>query len=532
MAAIITDQIRILNAKNFVAGVSTSTNSYYAFVGLPNPTTYQSDWDSNPPAPIDNFDNMNEFYDTMVAVKRVTSEDVKLIVPKLNWRSGTTYDYYRHDYSISNAPPNSGGTSLYTANYFVVNSDFRVYICLQNGTTPETPDGKPSLDEPTFTDLEPRTPGTSGDGYIWKYLYSIKPADLIKFDSTDFMPVPANWGSDAGDAAVKNNATDGGIKIVVVKNRGTGIGTANQTYTRVPINGDGQNAECTVVVNNDAQIESVTVSNEGFGYTHGVVDLAAGSVPTQTSPPVLDVIIPPPGGHGADIYRELGSSNALMYARIENDAENPDFITGNQISRIGLLENPKAFNSNEILTLEKASAVYAVKLIGTTVDSDYQSASFTADSYIRQTVGTGVTAVGRVVSYDATTGVLKYWQDRTVAGFATATTLASGISTALYPAHLDVNVPSYTQQRFTATPLTGGDKKIIGGTKDLSIDSNFVGLSTTLNNRTYYLGQSFTRGVSNPEIDKYSGNTIYVDHRPSITRSSNQKEDIKIILQF
>ena len=54
--------------------------------------------------------------------------------------------------------------------YFVVNSDFRVYICLQNGTTPETPDGKPSLDEPTFTDLEPRSAGTSGDGYIWKYL--------------------------------------------------------------------------------------------------------------------------------------------------------------------------------------------------------------------------------------------------------------------------------------------------------------------------------------------------------------------------
>ena len=29
-------------------------------------------------------------------------------------------------------------------------------FALQNGTTPETPDGKPSLDEPTFTDLEPR----------------------------------------------------------------------------------------------------------------------------------------------------------------------------------------------------------------------------------------------------------------------------------------------------------------------------------------------------------------------------------------
>ena len=96
--------------------------------------------------------------------------------------------------------------------------------------------------------------------------------------------------------SIKNNAVDGGIKIVVVKNRGTGIGTANQTYTRVPIKGDGFNAECTVVVNNDAQIESVTISNEGFGYTYGNVDLAAGSVPTPTSPPTLDVIIPPPGG--------------------------------------------------------------------------------------------------------------------------------------------------------------------------------------------------------------------------------------------
>jgi len=526
MAAIITDQIRILNAKNFVAGVSTSTNSYYAFVGLPNPTAYQSDWDSNPPAPVDNFDNMNDYHDTMLAVKRVTSTDVKQIVPKLNWNSGTTYDYYRHDYSISNAPPNSGGTSLYTANFFVVNSDFRVYICLQNGTTPETPDGKPSLDEPTFTDLEPRTPGTSGDGYIWKYLYSIKPADLIKFDSTDFMPVPANWGSDASDAAVKNNATDGGIKIVVVKNRGTGIGTANQTYTRVPIKGDGFNAECTVVVNNDAQIESVTVSNEGFGYTYGNVDLAAGSVPTPTSQPTLDVIIPPPGGHGADIYRELGATNALLYARIENDAENPDFITGNQVARIGILENPKAFNSNEILTLDKASAAYALRLSGT----GYSSVTFTADDYIRQTVATGSTAVGRVISYDQTTGVLKYWQDRTIAGFATAG--SSGISTALTPTHLDLNVPSYNTTRFTSEPSSGGSVTIVGGSSNLSISTVFSGLSTTLNNRTYYLGQSFTKGVSNPEVDKYSGNMIYADHRPSITRSSNQKEDIKIILQF
>ena len=58
MAAIITDQIRILNAKNFVAGVSTSTNSYYSFVGLTDPAKIQSDWDNDPPSPIDNLPSL------------------------------------------------------------------------------------------------------------------------------------------------------------------------------------------------------------------------------------------------------------------------------------------------------------------------------------------------------------------------------------------------------------------------------------------------------------------------------------------
>jgi hypothetical protein len=51
MAAIITDQLRIVNASNFVSGVQSSANSYYAFIGLPNAGSYTSTWDSDPPAP-------------------------------------------------------------------------------------------------------------------------------------------------------------------------------------------------------------------------------------------------------------------------------------------------------------------------------------------------------------------------------------------------------------------------------------------------------------------------------------------------
>jgi len=521
MAAIITDQLRIVNAKNFVAGVASTSNSYYSFVGLPNPTDYDSDWNTTPPSPKDNFDEENNYWDTMIALKKITKNDVRQVVKRTTWTSGITYDMYRHDISATNTSKPSNSVDLYSANYYVMNSDYRVYICLQNGTTPENPSGRPSLDEPTFTDLEPRSAGTSGDGYVWKYLYTINPSDIVKFDSTEYMPVPQDWETSTSTAAVRNNAsTSGQIKVVTISNRGVGLGTANRTYTRVPIRGDGSGAEATVVINNDAKVDSVTISKGGSGYTFGIVDLAGGGVPTGSSSPVFDVIIPPQGGHGADIYRELGAYNVLLYSRIENDTENPDFITGNEIARVGVVENPQS-NSNSNLTLDKASAVYALKLTGV----GYSSVTFTADTQITQTIGVGSTAFGRVVSYDKNTGVLKYWQDRYHVGFNTDGTRNTS--------------PTYgfKMHRFTADIGSGGSFNIVGGSATLGIQTTFgsssnPGVSTVINSRTYYLGQSFVKGVSQPEVKKYSGNIIYVDNRPSITRSSNQKEDIKVILQF
>jgi hypothetical protein len=516
MAAIITDQIRILNAKNFVNEVVNSSNSYYSFVGLPNPTDIQTDWDTNPPAPKDSFDDENDYWNTMIALKKINASDIRRVVQKRIWSSGTTYNMYRHDYTRSNTAPVSGATNLYSSFYYILNSDYRVYICLHNGTNPENPNGKASLDEPTFTDLEPRSAGTSGDGYIWKYLYTIKPGDIVKFESTDFMPVPGDWEDGTDNSAVRDNAVDGSIKIVTITNRGIGIGTANTTYTRVPIKGDGTGAECTISVNNDQEVESITVSNQGSGYTYGNIDLISGGVPTGSTRPTFNVIIPPQGGHGADIYRELGAYNVLMYSRIENDNENPDFITGNQIARVGIVENPRSFGTTQNLTLSKASALNAIRLTG----AGYNSTIFTADSTITQTVATGTTARGRVVSYDQNTGVLKYWQDRTLAGFNTVGTAQTN--------------PTYgfDLTEFTSSPSTGGNLTILGGSINLTIDSTFSGISTIINSRTYYLGQSFTNGLANPEVQKHSGNIIYVDNRPSITRSLNQKEDIKVILQF
>ena len=515
MSAIITDQIRILNAKNFVAGVGNTDNSYYSFIGLPNPEDYQTNWDTDPPTPKDSFDEEMGYWDSMIALKKVNNADIRQVVTKRVWKSGTKYDMYRHDYSRSNTSSISKATNLYNASYYVINEDYRVYMCLQNGTSPDYPNGQISLDQPTFTDLEPRAAGTSNDGYVWKYLYTIKPNEIIKFETSDFIPVPQEWETSPDNAPVRENAIEGSIKIVTITNAGINVGAISTSYTRVPINGDGNGAEATVVVNNDLKIDSVTISSQGSGYTYGTLDLAAGGVPVASTEPEFNVIIPPSGGHGADIYRELGAYNVLLYSRLENDTENPDFITGNQFSRIGVVENPLAPNSIIPLTLDKASALSALRLTGI----GYSSATFSADSQFVQTIGTGLTAVGRVVSYDQTTGVLKYWQDRV--GF---NTVGAALTNAPY---------GYEQLEFTSNPSSGGTIVITPTTgSNLQIDSSFSGFSTSINNRTYNLGQDFTNGISSPEVKRYSGNIIYVDNRPSVNRSINQKEDIKVILQF
>ena len=66
-----------------------------------------------------------------------------------------------------------------------------------------------------------------------------------------------------------------------------------------------------------------------------------------------------------------------------------------------------------------------------------------------------------------------------------------------------------------------------------SVETGFTGVSTiTSGNKLVNLGTNFNAGLSQSEINKGSGEVIYLDNRPEITRSTRQKEDIKIILEF
>jgi len=527
MPAIITDQFRILNAETFVksfVGVgSTGNNNFYTFLAHPNPqytdvVNYgKTNWNTDIPDPRDSFQQESLYWDSMLFLKKVQENDVTRVIPRIDWQSGTTYDMYRNTYSGDNLTPVSSSTTLYGSNYYVMNSEYRVYLCINNGANPNST-GEKSIYEPKFVDDAPRAAGT--DGYVWKYLYTISPADVVKFATSKYLPLPKKWG-DASTLSVKNAAVAGEIQTIIIKNYGSGYEINNNstnTISNVPIEGDGSGGKASVKIVGGA-ISEVEVTQGGTGYTwarlrfeKGVAGGSPGSVDNVNdgSNAEFEVIIPPPGGHGEDVYKELGGYRVMVYSKYENNVDDvPDYITDNDFSRVGIVRNPTRYGGTELLNSTTATALHALKLTGTGVTA----ANFTNNGQITQTVSTGNTAIGLVASWNQNTSVLRYYQP---VGFST------------------LSVASYQKLAFvsSSTQTISGATHPSLGTLSLTPDTGFSAAALSVGGKNVNLGQTFTAGVAPPDVEKYSGEIIYVDNRAAITRSSSQKEEVKIVVEF
>jgi hypothetical protein len=524
MPAIVTDQFRILNTNNFIDSFNDGSNSYYITLGLPNPNSpgfaRDPQWDGPNvigtgvvPNPTDNDDYLSQYRDVSLFGKKVNQSNVRRVIRRIDWVRGAKYDMYRHDYSISNLTPVTGKSRLYDANYYVMNSDYRVYICLNNGASGVNPSGNSSEDEPTFTDLEPSKAGESGDGYVWKYLFTVAPSDIVKFDSTEFITLPNNWetSTDSQIVSIRENAdsslNNNQIKEVYIEESGR-----NYISGEVNILGDGTGAKAFVEVNTNGEITSVTVTSGGKGYTYGIVDLGtlqpSNSIPF---PAKLIPIIPPSRGHGYDLYRELGADRVLLYSRFDDSTR--DFPTDTNFCQISLIKNPSKFLSTETYIENQFSSLYSIKFSNTNTFSPQ------IGEKIIQTVSSGI-AVGYVASYDTTTKVMKYFKERSLYYNQTTydTTDYIGVSTSGNPQI------EFSSDGGAVTATTSG----FSG----SVDTGFSGISTTINGQIINLATQFTNGLANPEINKKTGDVLYIDNRPLVSRNSRQKEDIKIILEF
>lgn len=477
-----------------------------------------------PPVPLDNQKEKFDLYDDIIAAKRITSDFARAVIRRYNWDlvANPKFDMWKPDYS---ATPGSGGqigkqaatgaTSIADAKFYVVNSQYEVFKCLYNGENPANPTGQNATNEPKTAPSAGQGSYSNGifteeagnAGYIWKYMYTIPTNDVLRFLSTDFMPIVEP--SDATRQATEAAAVNGAVEVVLIESAGANLPNGSHY---APIIGDGVNGVVNITVTAGALV-ACTVVDAGSGYTYASVPLVTGTGSGSTAfglfsdvgltssisvggtaTGALEPVISPQGGHGSDFELELNAKRIMTNIRLTYAEGSGDFPVDNDFRRIGILKDPYVYGTTTFSTVDTVNGLYAVKISGAT--SDYQP-----DETITQTVTNG-TAYGTVVSWtldsgSTTDGVLKYIQSPDL--------------------HKDSGVVRAFESN-GANAITGS----------ISLASGNV--DTTDN--TTVLGVTFSNGLALPEIAPNSGETIYVENRRLITRAPDQIEDIKLVIEF
>ena len=573
MPALVTNKFRIHNAKQFVeafdevsftSGTSVTDSSgllntnMYLFIGK---VTSWSD-DQTPPTPTDAVANTHyENWRDMIAAKKITSSDVSHAIPRKNWTNNTSYFAYTHN-----------AATLFSQDFYVMTDDYNVYKCLANNdTTSGGIVGTTSIVKPTGT-------GTSiistADGYKWKFMYQISAADALKFVTPNYIPVDtvrrangflANTfdnspGQNQYDVEVTAAASgNGAIEVVHMTNRGlqylgetgtlsgspsttsatisgaglglnalsaddcivnsdiyftsgdaSGLGGTITDYNattkvvtfsavttapgsgdsyaigpKIVISGDGQGGNARATVNSTGAINAVTMVAGGNNYSNATITVISnGSQANSYNPTAatLTPVIGPAGGHGSDAVKELGGVYVMTNARLEYSESN-NFTTNNDFRKVGLLAQPKLSNGSfaSASVVDQATTVVLTSWNGTT---------FAADELV-----TGATsgATGRVVDFTGN-NTLRL-TDIIPAGNST-TAGYNGIH------------GYFTNSEVIAANTTGA-----GGS----------GASATANGNG---------SVTGGDLQRFSGDIIYVENRSPVTRASDQIEDVKLIIEF
>ena len=568
MPAIVTNKFRIHNAKQFVEAfdeVSTTSGAVvsdsggllntnmYLFIGK---VTAWAEGDSTPPTPTDAVANTHyENWRDMIAAKKITSSDVSHVIPRKNWTNNTNYFAFTHTEA-----------DLFSQNFYVMTDAYNVYKCLSNSDT--TSAGAVA----TTSTVKPTGTGTSivatTDGYKWKFMYQISAADALKFVTPNYIPVdtvrrsngylantydnaPAQVQFDVETATAASGGGNGAIEVIHMTTRGLSYhgevstvqaspapaaaavtiasgasfatdalvnsdiyftsgthsgkggtitdynsGTKVVSFTALPvlgsapssgdayvigpkvvISGDGHGANARATVNSTGGINAVTVIAGGNNYSNAAITIISNT--TGISPAVtaatLTPVVGPAGGHGGDATKELGGYYVLTNARLEYSESN-NFTTNNDFRKVGLLTQPKLADG----TISTASVIDQATTIVLT--------SWNGTQYAADEVVTGATsgATGRVVDFTSNNTlrltdiipagnsiVLGY---NAIAGYFTNTEVIAGAS---------------------ASATANGSGAVTGG-----------------------------------DLQRFSGDVLYVENRSPVTRASDQIEDVKLIIEF
>jgi len=503
------------NAEQFKESFYEPEPTTIGYVFLGNSIGYTNE--DSPDIITDTVYNEKDIWQNMFAAKKITGNDVELVVPLVTWTGNTSYREYDDTIQLSELV--SSNTTQNLKPIYVMTSTRDVYLCLSNNSPVK------STVEPSGKNLSANGNIQTSDGYVWKYLYNIKPTN--KFLSNTWIPIPSSTakldydttsiisvdgeltniklitgGNGYVDSNIYVSSFSTGCTILTVANTtnlaanmavsGTGIagaayiktvdtvnslitlstatttsgGGANNLIavsTRIIIDGDGL-AAIVVPVLTGNQVSEVMLTTYGKGYSRANISFyGTGTGATARA------VLPPKWGHGYNAAKQLGATNVMISMKIgEVDATEGGIIsTDTSFRQYGLLRDPYKYGN----TLQANNATSNTVISQTTNVSLIAGSLYNLDEFVYQGTLTSPTFSGYV--------------------------------------HAE----------------TSNEIRLIKVKGTIAIGSPLKGVTTNPTGRTVVTSTP-------PEFEPFTGDVLYVENITKTQRTDGQAESLKFVIRF
>ena len=395
--------------------------------------------------------------------------------------TGNISQYFKVQYPQLNARPavTSGFTSSGTATLEVVARTAMVQA-LGNRTSAKL---LPLIDGGGIVGIIAQDPGI---GYT--------SADLTAVGSSTFDPAIIVPNLSIGDVQTRQANTEllavpGTIDSIVVLHKGNNYSSVSSNI-QVKITGDGTGAAATATVV-DGEVTRIDVTSRGTGYSRAAVEI----IGVPASGPTLSkafarAIISPRRGHGSNAVSELYATDITLTTSFGTE-KNQGFYIGydaqanilqNDYHQFGMIKNPQLVGSTLRYAKPLASTCYAINV----------------------TFASGIT-------YDPTQkGEGDIPMDSILL-------------------EKDSSKPAYRYMIVDTGAITGGARILVSAIDNAA---PYVGQTLKRVTETTTINIGTVTAVTPPDIDKYSGEIMFLDNREAFQTSADQTVAVKTTIRL
>jgi hypothetical protein len=493
MAAIITDDFRKNLADRLIeeiADTAGSSPNYYIGIGKSDPWTDAAADETvagfAPSVPDGSIREKEEVKENLIGLVEVSRHS--RVIPRIEYQQGLIYKRYDVSDPTCFIPTVSGNDTLQPC--YAVYED-KIYVCLRNKTNESNVNGQATTgnDEPQVGagNAYDLAGGASGANYLWAYVADVIPSST-GFNTTQFIEVSTSNISAASTA----NETTGIIYGIKLLSGGTGY-SGTPTVKIIGNNADigGTNGGTAL----DVTISGGVITNIDIG-SDGDANGILGLDWTEAS-----LVITDNTGSGAEGVVLIGPENGFGY-NVAKDL--PSYYIGLEASLEGNLEGDAP-----VIPYRQVSLLRGTEADVRTDDDDSPQGGTYTDT--------------------ETLDTLKYLQ--------LSSTVTGGESVATGDI-LSVAITSEESARaFVDYVDTVNDRIYYHQNNNDKINRKAFPASGTAeildreNESTVHVDQAYS-SVGSSEYTRKAGEIIFYENRIQITRSAQQTEDVKLVIQL